>query len=311
MLAVVFPGQGSQYVGMGRALYEVSDRARQIFEQAEAVCGQPIKKLCFEGPVEELTRTENLQPALTAVNLAVWEVLRERGLRPDFLAGHSLGEYAALAAAEVISTEDAFKLVKARGEVMARAGEVAPGSMYAVIGLSREKLEPLLQEAPGRVYLANHNSPEQIVISGEAEAAEIVARRAREAGARVVKLKVSGAFHSPLMAPAAEEFQKYLSRTEFQPPKIPVVLNVTAAPEKDPEKIRTHMIQQMLSPVRWVESIHYMFQAGVRIFLEAGPKQVLSGLIRKTLKNADIRILQVEDPDTLEEALKILASEEG
>ena len=182
MLAVVFPGQGSQYVGMGKALYEKYASVRELFGLAEEVCALPIKELCFEGPAGELTRTENLQPALTAVNLAVWRVFEEAGVKPAFLAGHSLGEYSALCAAGCLSVEDTFRLVKRRGEVMAQAAETAPGAMYAVIGLSRERLEEILSGISGQVFLANHNSPEQIVISGEQSATDEAPRRPRRSG---------------------------------------------------------------------------------------------------------------------------------
>ncbi len=301
MLAVVFPGQGSQYVGMGKGLWEAFPEAREVFETAERITGFPVKKLCFEGPAEALTATEHLQPALTAVNLAVWRVLAERGLRPAFFAGHSLGEFSALCAAGVLSPEDTFRLVKLRGELMAQAGKNAPGAMYAVIGLARERLEEILREVSGRVYLANHNSPEQSVISGEESAAAEAAEKARAAGARrVVRLPVSGAFHSPLMEAAAREFEAALAEIPMSEARIPVVLNVTATAETSPERIREALSRQMLSPVRWVESVLFMVRQGVRIFLEAGPKKVLSGLIKRTVTDPEIKVLQAETPEELE-----------
>ncbi len=307
MLAIVFPGQGSQYVGMGKALWEAFPEAREVFEAAERVTGLPVRELCFEGPAEALTATANLQPALTAVNLAVWRVLAGKGLRPAFFAGHSLGEFSALCAAGVISLEDTFRLVKLRGELMAQAGETAPGAMYAVIGLPREKLEEILKEVSGRVYLANHNSPEQSVISGEEAAAAEAAERAKAAGAkRVVRLAVSGAFHSPLMEAAARRFEAALAEVPMAEARIPVVLNVTATAETSPEKIREALSRQMLSPVRWVESVLFMYRQGVRIFLEAGPKKVLSGLIKRTVSDPEITILQAETPEELEAVWKKL-----
>ena len=303
MLAIVFPGQGSQYVGMGRGLYEIYAPVREIFERAEKVCALPIRKLCSEGPGAELIRTENLQPALTAVNLAVFRVLEGAGVKPTFLAGHSLGEYSALCAAGCLSVEETFRLVKRRGEVMAQAAETAPGTMYAVIGLPREILAKILSEVSGRVFLANHNSPEQMVISGEASATEEAAERARSLGAKTVKLKVSGAFHSPLMAGAAEEFQEALKEVRFKEPLTPVVFNVSAGTEKDPERIRELMARQILSPVRWVETIEFMYHKGVRIFVEAGPKRVLSGLIKKILSDPEVLVLQAEKPEEVEEVL--------
>ncbi len=294
MLAVVFPGQGSQYVGMGREVLEHYPEAEEVFSLAEETTGLPVKALCLEGPEEELTRTDHLQVALTAVNLAVWKVLEKEGLSPAFLAGHSLGEFSALAASGICSLEDVFRLVKRRGELMHKASEYAPGAMYAVLGLSRETLKDLLSKIEGRVYLANHNSPEQIVISGEEEAAAQVAAKAKEAGARLVKLKVSGAFHSPLMEPAARVFEELIQSLPFSSPSIPVVFNVSAVPEKDPARIKDLVAQQMLSPVRWVESVEYMYEAGVRLWVEAGPKKVLSGLIRKTLAGKEVEVWPVE-----------------
>jgi len=188
---------------------------------------------------------------------------------------------------------------------MAQAGETAPGAMYAVIGLARERLEEVLAEVPGRVYLANHNSPEQIVISGEEKAASEAAERARAAGARrVVRLAVSGAFHSPLMKEAAESFTEALSKVPMRRASVPVVLNVTARAETDPERIREALSRQMLSPVRWVESVLFMYHQGVRNFLEAGPKRVLSGLIKRILSGKEVRILQAETPEEMDKALE-------
>ncbi|WP_246167933.1 ACP S-malonyltransferase [Thermosulfurimonas marina] len=304
-MAVVFPGQGSQYVGMGRALFEARPEAREIFALGEEITGLPLRELAFSGPEEALQRTENLQPALTAVNLAVWAVLRAEGLRPVLVAGHSLGEFSALCAAGVLSPEDTFRLVRRRGELMARAGETAPGAMYAVIGLERSRLEDLLSRVPGRVYLANHNSPEQSVISGEEEAACRAAEAAKEAGAkRVVRLPVSGAFHSPLMEEAAREFQREIEAAAFRPAEIPVVLNVTAQAETDPEAIREALSRQMLSAVRWVEGVEVMVRAGVELFVEAGPKKVLSGLIRRIAPQ--VRVVQVEGPEEIENLLREL-----
>ncbi len=301
MIAVVFPGQGSQYVGMGKALYEAFPEAREVFGLAEDLTGLPLRRLCFEGPEEELSETSRLQPALTAVNLSVWRVLSARGLRPAFFAGHSLGEFSALCAAGVLSLEDTFRLTKLRGELMSRAGEEAPGAMYAVIGLSRESLTEILSRVSGRVYLANHNSPEQSVISGEEAAAARAAEEAKALGAkRVVRLSVSGAFHSPLMEKAARRFAEALRETPFSPAKIPVVLNVTATPETDPEAIREALSRQMLSPVRWVESVEAIYAAGARTFIEAGPKRVLSGLIKRILSGKEMRVFQAETPEQIE-----------
>jgi len=287
---------------MGKNLYEARSEARKIFEIGEEVTGLPLRDWAFSGPEEALQRTENLQPALTAVNLAVWAVLEAEGLHPAFLAGHSLGEFSALCAAGVLTLEETFQLVKRRGELMSRAGEIAPGAMYAVIGLERSRLEEILSRISGRVYLANHNSPEQSVISGEEPGVHQAAQEARAAGARrVVRLPVSGAFHCPLMEPAAREFAKDLQKVTFRPARIPVVPNATAAPATDPEVLRRALERQMLSAVRWVESVEAMVQAGVELFVEAGPKKVLSGLMRRIAPQ--IPVISVESLEEIQALL--------
>ncbi len=303
MRVFMFPGQGSQYVGMGKAAYEASQKAREVFTTAEEITGLPIKKLCFEGPLEELTRTLNLQPALTAVNLAIFEALKERGFEGEIFCGHSLGEYSALYASGITSLEDTFRLVLKRGELMEEAAQRFPGEMYAVIGLSKEKLEEIVKRARERgvVALANHNTPVQIVITGEKEAASLAARLAKEAGAkRVVKLKVSGAYHSPLMREAAEKFREFLKGIVFNKPSGHFFSNVSTHREEDPARIKALMGEQIESPVRWVEEIQNIFTFGGREFVEIGPKNVLSGLVKKILPAEDIRIYPLEDPNSLE-----------
>ncbi|WP_456370274.1 ACP S-malonyltransferase [Thermodesulfatator atlanticus] len=302
MRVFMFPGQGSQYVGMGKAAYEKSQAAQKVFLVAEEITGLPIRELCFEGPLSELTRTLNLQPALTAVNLAVLEALRAKNIDADICCGHSLGEYSALYAAGIVSLEDVFRLVMKRGELMEQAAEKFPGEMYAVIGLKREILEELLKKAQekGIVTLANHNTPEQIVITGEKEAATLAASLAKEAGARVVKLKVSGAYHSPLMAEAAQEFKNFLKDIPFAPPQKRFFSNVSAKEEKDPAKIKELMGKQIESPVRWVEETQNIFAAGGREFIEIGPKTVLCGLIKKILPPEQIVINAIEDPEKID-----------
>ena len=299
----MFPGQGSQYVGMGKAAYEASPAARRVFEIAEKTTGIPVKRLSFEGPLEELTRTVNLQPALTAANLAVFEALRERGIEAEIFCGHSLGEYSALYASGVITLEDTFRLVLKRGELMEEAATRRLGEMYAVIGLSREKLEEIVSEARkyGIVALANHNSPAQIVITGEKEATSQAASLAKEAGARrVVKLKVSGGYHSPLMAEAAQKFRAFLREIPFSKPRKHFFSNVSASREEDPERLRELMGDQIESPVRWVEEVENIFSFGGREFVEIGPKNVLAGLVKKILSPGDVRIITIEDPKDFE-----------
>ncbi len=299
----MFPGQGSQYVGMGKAAYDASLAAKRVFQIAEEITGIALKRLCFEGPLEELTRTINLQPALTAVNLAVFEALREKGFEAEIFCGHSLGEYSALYASGVISLEDTFRLVLKRGELMEEAATQRPGEMYAIIGLARERLAEIVSESQkyGIVALANHNSPVQIVITGEKEATSRAASLAKEAGAKkVVKLKVSGAYHSPLMTEAAQKFQKFLEKIPFKRPSKHFFSNVSASREEDPVRIKDLMGKQMESPVRWVEEIENIFAFGGREFIEVGPKNVLAGLVKKILPSGKISLRTLEDPKILE-----------
>ncbi len=302
MRVFMFPGQGSQYVGMGQSVYAVSEAARRVFEIAEEITGLPVRKLCFEGPLEELTRTLYLQPALTAVNLAVFSALQEKGFEPEIVCGHSLGEYSALFAAGIISLEDTFRLVLKRGELMEEAAQKYPGAMYAVIGLDRAKLEEIVAQAQvkGLVALANHNTPEQLVITGETEATAHAAELAKKAGAkRVVKLKVSGGYHSPLMKEAAQAFKTFLKDIPFSAPKKHFFSNVSAEKEEDPERIKELMGQQIESPVRWVEEIQNIYAFGGREFVEVGPRNVLTGLVKKILPGK-VRLITIEDPKTLE-----------
>ncbi len=298
MRVFMFPGQGSQYVGMGKAAYEASAKAKEVFALAEEVCRWSVKKLCFEGPLSELTRTLHLQPALTAVSIAVYEALKERGVESEIVCGHSLGEYAALYAAGVLSLEDTFRLVLKRGELMEKAAKSHPGAMFAVIGLERKKLEEIAAQAQekGVVALANHNAPEQIVITGEEEAVCAAAEAAKEAGARVVRLKVSGAYHSPLMAEAAQEFRSFLEGITFSPPRKRFFSNVTAEEVSSPEEIKRLMGLQIERPVRWVEEIENIYAAGGREFIEVGPKNVLANLVKKILKGREFSTCSVENP---------------
>ncbi len=284
-IAFIFPGQGSQYVGMGRDLYDTTPAARELFDLAETTTGLPLKRLCFEGPMEELTETVNLQPAVTVVNLCLQQALAAAGVTPRAVCGHSLGEYSALFAAGVLSAADTLAAVRQRGRLMQREAEKYPGAMAAVIGLTPEKLtglvHPLTKEGP--IALANFNTREQTVISGAPELVAKAGNLAKAEGARVVPLKVSGAWHSPLMTGATADFTAALEQLTFKAPQLPIYLNATAAPEANPELLRQLMSGQLTSPVRWAELILNLKAAGVDTWVEVGPKNVLTGLVRKIL----------------------------
>ncbi|MCS7251310.1 MAG: ACP S-malonyltransferase [Thermoflexus sp.] len=311
-LAFVFPGQGSQYVGMGRALYEAFPEAREVFEEADDRLGYALSRLCFEGPESQLNDTFYTQPAILTVSIAAWRAWQARGgPSPDLVAGHSLGEFTALVVASALSFPHGLYLVQERGRLMKWAGEQQPGAMAAVLGMERAALEKICieanQETGEVVVVANDNCPGQLVISGGKAAVARAGELARGRGAkRVVPLAVSIAAHSPLMAPAVEPFRAALKATPFHPPSIPVISNVQARPlQSTPEDLQAELAQQLTAPVRWTESVQWMMENGVRIFVEFGPRDVLSGLIRRIAPEA--RTLRVEDPQTLEQALRALA----
>jgi [acyl-carrier-protein] S-malonyltransferase len=298
-VAFVFPGQGSQYVGMGRDVYETYPEARALFDEADGILGFPLSRLCFEGPKEELDDTINTQPALLTVSVALLRILALGQLGPAIVAGHSMGEYTALVAAGALDFAAGLKLVQERGRVMKEAGERNPGAMAAIIGLDARILNEVCQEASSQfpassVQLANYNSPGQIVISGHKEALERALELARERGAkRAIPLAVSIASHSPLMQPAAQALAKVVARVDFHQPRVPVVANVTAAPITTVAEIREELVEQLTSTVRWVESVQYMIAQGVTTFVEIGPKNVLTGLIRRIDKS--VRTVNVGD----------------
>ncbi len=283
--AFLFPGQGSQSVGMGKDLYERFPSVREIFDAAEDISGQDIRNLCFDGPMDRLTETVHLQPALTAVNLGVLSALTGAGATPVISAGHSVGEYSALCAAGVLSVSDALAAVFKRGALMHRESRRHKGAMQAVVGLPMETVRDLVANAAaaGPVSVANHNSETQIVITGAPEAVEKAAIAAREKGAKAVPLKVSGAWHSDLMRRAEEEFAGFLSDIPFGTPQSHVVFNVTGEVETDPEEIRSVMSRQLCRPVRWYDTMIRLMGEGVEVFAEVGPGKVLTGLLKKTL----------------------------
>jgi [acyl-carrier-protein] S-malonyltransferase len=305
-VAFVFPGQGSQFVGMGAELAGQSAVAGEIFAKADSALGFSLSSLCFEGPEEELRLTANTQPAILTASMAVYAVLKEKlpAFQPDFMAGHSLGEYSALCAAGALSFEDAVKVVRARGQYMEEAVPAGQGAMAAVLGMEREALHSVCEEvsASGHpVQLANLNSPGQIVISGSAEGVRLAGEKAKAGGAkRVMPLNVSGPFHSSLMQPAAEKLKPVLAGIAVQDAAVPVVANVTARPVTEAGVIVDRLIEQVASPVLWEDSVRWMVEQGVTTFVEIGPGKVLSGLIKK-IAPADTQIFAVQDMASLEE----------
>lgn len=310
--AILFPGQGSQYIGMGQALIEADPEAAALLDMAEEISGFPLKKLCLEGPMEDLTRVLHLQPALTAVNLICRQQLKKAlpDLVPAYAGGHSLGEYSALQAAGVLSAEDTMRLVTKRGEFMEREGAANPGGMLAVLGLTIEAIDNLLNSytGPGVVVVANHNAEQQIIISGDQEGLDGFSEMCRENGAKkIVALKVSVANHSPLVAGAVEDFSDCMAAVQFNTPQIPVLFNVTASQESDPAIIREIMARQIASRVRWYESMNRMIEDGVEVFLELGPKTVLTGMMRKILpRKSPVTCIQADTPELLEKAVDII-----
>ena len=287
MLALLFPGQGAQAVGMGRDVFETSDAARAVFETADAALGFSLSRLCFEGPEEELVRTEVQQPAILTTSVALLRALEERiALEPAYYAGHSLGEYTALVAAGALDFEDAVRLVQARGRFMQEAVPAGRGAMAAVLGLPAEQVEQACRVVAGQtgrvVAPANYNGPSQTVISGDAAAVESACARARQQGAkRAVPLEVSAPFHCALMEPAAQKLALELARVRFRTPSAPIVTNVEAAPCADAARLAALLQEQVTAPVRFTEMVGTLAGAGVDRILEIGPGRVLTGLVAR------------------------------
>ncbi|HXG42828.1 MAG TPA: ACP S-malonyltransferase [Dehalococcoidia bacterium] len=301
-LALLFPGQGSQQVGMARALYEASPAARRLLDAAQDLLGIPLLRLMFEGPAEELTDTANAQPAIFVASLACLAAAVEAGAlpaRPAFVAGHSLGEYTALVAAGALTFADGLALVRRRGELMAQAGRARPGTMAAIIGLDDGALEDLCRDTG--VEVCNYNSPGQTVIGGAVEAVAEATARAKSLGAKVVPLRVSAAFHTSLMAPAAEALARAIDGAPVRDALVPVVGNACARPLVSAQELREELKAQLTRAVLWHQSLQAMACAGVARFLEVGPGGVLTGLVRRTLPHA--QALSVDGPESLE-ALK-------
>jgi len=303
-LAIIFPGQGSQNAGMGKDLAEKFPSARQVFEEADDALGFSISRLCFEGPAEELQLTENTQPAILTVSVAVFRAMKEAGIEsPAFVAGHSLGEYSALVAAGVLRLSDAVRTVRARGQYMQEAVPVGTGAMAAVIGGELKDIQRVCEEASqGQICsVANINSPNQIVIAGNVEAVDRAIESLKGIAKRVIKLNVSAPFHCALMKPAQDRLAPDLAELLFNKPATPVVTNVDARITTAPDQLRNALVRQVSAPVRWVESMQLLMQEGVDTFIEAGPGKVLSGLMHQI--NRDARMLNVEDAASLETSI--------
>ena len=281
-LGLFFPGQGAQAVGMGKAFYDASDAAKAVYKRANARLSFDVAALCFEGPQEELTKTERCQVALLVTSLAAYEAYREAAPSMQAVAatGLSLGEWSALTAAKALAFEDALYLVQARGEAMAQCAAQQGGAMLAIIGMNRDALDAVCQQSGARG--ANYNAPDQVVLSGTVAAIEKAQELAKAAGAkRAMKLDVAGAFHSPLMEPAAKAMERVLAKAEIRPPTIPVISNVTGAPVQDPQEIRRLLVAQITSPVQWDASVRQMVQMGAKTFVEFPPARVLTALLRR------------------------------
>jgi len=296
-VAFVFPGQGAQSVGMGRALADAFPEARAAFEEADAALGEPLSRLCFEGPEADLVRTANTQPAVLTTDVAAWRAVRaQTGIVPALVAGHSLGEYAALVASGAIDFGAAVRLTRIRGQAMQEAVPEGEGAMAAVLGLDPDAVRAICEEAAqGRVVSpANFNAPGQIVIAGHADAVARASELIRARKGKAIPLKVSAPFHCALMQPAADVVAKALEGVAVETPKVPVVANVDAQPNTDASRIKDLLVRQVASPVRWEESVRRMVEEGVRTFVELGPGTVLAGLVKRIDKSA--KVVSVSDP---------------
>ncbi len=310
MIAFVFPGQGAQKAGMGKSLAEQFPECRQAFEEADAALGESLSGLCFDGPDEKLLLTENTQPAILAMSVAVWRLVDSRGVRASFAAGHSLGEYSAHVAAGTLSFADALRTVRARGRYMQEALPVGTGAMAAILGLDSDAVSracaEVAAELPGRIVTpANLNAPGQVVIAGHADAVQLAGERAKTRGAkRAIPLAVSAPFHCALMKPAEDRLAPQLRALPSSNPRIPVVANVDAEPKRDAVSAIDALIRQVSSPVRWEDVVRRLIAEGVATFVELGPGKVLSGLIKQI--DRSVTVLNVENETTLDATLKAL-----
>jgi len=307
-LAILFPGQGAQAVGMGKDLFDQFDYAKKLFNEIDRLANRPLSKLCFEGPAEELKHTLNTQPTVLAASIVAWECYKHAGgPEPAYVAGHSLGEFSALYAAGSLSLPSVVRLVEKRSELMEAC---PPGSMSAVIGLKYADLNALCDQVTceaksGKaVVVANFNTPEQLVISGDPDSIAEVTTAAKSNGAKVIPLPVGGAFHSPLMNAAASQFNKLIEQVEFSAPKYPIVQNYNAAPTTDPSLLKQTLAKQMNNSVRWCETIQYMLSQRVTHFIEIGPGKALSGMVKKIDRAA--QTYNIEDSVSLAQTISAL-----
>ncbi|WP_349410463.1 ACP S-malonyltransferase [Pseudalkalibacillus sp. SCS-8] len=307
-IAFLFPGQGSQQVGMGQDLAEKNESSEAVFKKADERLGYALSDIIKNGPEDKLTRTENTQPALLTTSVAILEAMGKHDIKPDYTAGHSLGEYTALVASGALSFEDAVYAVRKRGMFMEEAVPAGKGAMAAILGMEVDALQTItnrVTEEGDSVQLANLNCPGQIVISGTKEGVEKASEIAKEEGAkRVIPLQVSGPFHSELMKPAAEKMGDVLDELTFSDAAIPVIANVTAKPVTDAEDIKSKLIDQIYSPVRWEETVRYLLDEGVDTFVEIGPGKVLTGLVKKVHRRATT--ISISDSESLEAAVEKL-----
>jgi len=310
-LAFIFPGQGSQAAGMGKALFEAFPEARAVFDSVDAALGEKLSTLCFEGPDEKLRLTANTQPSILTVSAAAAAVLAARGVRPDLVAGHSLGEYSALVATGALSAADAARAVRARGTFMQEAVPAGQGAMAAVLGLEPERVRAIcesVQAATGKVVSpANYNEPNQTVIAGEAGAVAEAGLRLKEAGAkRVLPLPVSAPFHCALMEPVKARLEAVLRAVAWNEPSVPVVTNVEAKANRETARIVPLLVEQVTAPVRWIEIVQEIARLGVTRVVEVGPGTVLGGLVRRIEKGVEVH--SVSDPDSLAKTLAVIGA---
>lgn len=300
-IAFVFPGQGAQYVGMGKELYESSEEARKIFDEIFSKLDFDLKKVMFEGPEEELKLTKNTQPAIVTMSLVLEKLLRNKGIKPDYVAGHSVGQYSAMGAGGYLSLEDTVKLTEARGKCMNEVSVQVNGGMAAIIGMDATKIKEILSTIDGVAEAVNFNEPGQTVIAGTLSALEVACNAIKEAGAkRALMLPVSGPFHSSLMKPAGEILKVEAEKYEFKLGETPLVANTTASVLNSVEEIKNEIYLQSFGPVRWVETVQYLKANGVTTIYEIGPGKALAGLIKKIDKEFEVKnIEKLEDLSNL------------